>query len=56
MTRKIIFTVPFTVPTEPSCFASSVVTQRGYKAGDRSYATYIFPYDLPLSPHLLPDD
>jgi hypothetical protein len=33
MTRKIFFTSPFIVPTEPSRFASLVVTLRGYKAG-----------------------
>jgi hypothetical protein len=44
----------FTVPTEPNRFTSSVVTPWGYKAGGRSYATYIFPHDLPLSLRLLP--
>jgi hypothetical protein len=37
----------FTVPVELSRFASSVITPRGYKTGDRSCATYILPYDLP---------
>jgi hypothetical protein len=37
------------VPVEPSRFAYSVVTPRGYKAGGRSYLTYIFPHDLPPS-------
>jgi hypothetical protein len=54
MMRKIIFTVPFTAPTEPSRFASSVVAPRGYKGGGSSCATYIFPHDPPLSPRLLP--
>jgi hypothetical protein len=37
------------MPAEPSCFASSVVTPLGYKAGGRSYATYIFVQDFPIS-------
>jgi hypothetical protein len=56
MTCKIIFTTPFYCAYGASRFASSVVTTRGYKADDCSYATYIFPHDLPPSPHLLPDD
>jgi hypothetical protein len=50
MMCKIIFTVPM----EPSRFASSVVTPQGYKACDLSYTIYIFSHVLPLSPHLLP--
>jgi hypothetical protein len=50
MTCKSIFTVP----VDPSRFASSVVTLWGYKVGGHSYTTYIFPDDLPLSPTLLP--
>jgi hypothetical protein len=42
------------MPVEPSHFASLVVIPRGYKVGGSSYATYIFPYYLPLSPRLLP--
>jgi hypothetical protein len=34
----------------PSRFASLVITSWGYKAGGRSYATYIFLQDLPPSP------
>jgi hypothetical protein len=48
--NKIIFTTP----TEPNSFASSVVTPRGYKVGDRSCATYIFPHNIPPLLHLLP--
>jgi hypothetical protein len=44
----------FTTPMEPSHFASSVITPQGYKAGGHSYATYLFPHDLPLSPCFLP--
>jgi hypothetical protein len=55
MTRKIVFTACLiTVPAEPSHFASSVGTPRGYKVGGRSCASYIFPYDLPPSPRQLP--
>jgi hypothetical protein len=54
MTHKIILLRFFTVPVEPSSFASSVVTPWGYKAGGFSYATYNFPHDLPPSLHLLP--
>jgi hypothetical protein len=54
--RQLFLLRLFTVPAEPSCFASSVVTPRGYKAGGSSYATYIFPDDLPPSPRLLPYD
>jgi hypothetical protein len=32
MTRKIIFTAPFTVSVELNRFTSSAVTLRGYKA------------------------
>jgi hypothetical protein len=42
------------MPAEPSSFASSIVTPQGYKAGDHSCTTYIFLYDLPPSPSLLP--
>jgi hypothetical protein len=52
--RKIIFTMPFTMPVEPSSFAYSVVTSRGYKAGGHSSTTYIFSHDLPLPPRLRP--
>jgi hypothetical protein len=48
--RKLIFTMP----TEPSHFASLVVTLWGYKAGGRSCATYILLHDLPPSPRLIP--
>jgi hypothetical protein len=47
MTHKIVFTSPFYRAAEPSRFASSVITPRGYKVGRRSYATYIFPHDIP---------
>jgi hypothetical protein len=52
MTRKIVFTAS----VEPSRFASSVVTPRGYKTSGRSYAIYIFPHDLPPSLRLLSYD
>jgi hypothetical protein len=52
--RKLVFPTPYMVPAEPSRFASSVITPRGYNAGSSSCATYIFPHDLPLSPNLLP--
>jgi hypothetical protein len=52
--RKLIFPAPYMAPAEPSRFASSVIAPRGYNAGSSSYATYIFPHDLPLSHHLLP--
>jgi hypothetical protein len=42
------------MPIEPSRFASLVVTSWDYKAGGRSYTTYIFPHDLPSSLCLLP--
>jgi hypothetical protein len=48
--------IVFTVTTEPSHFASSVVTLRGYKAGSRSCATYIFSHDISSFLHLLPYD
>jgi hypothetical protein len=35
------------------CFASSVATPRGNKAGSHSCATYIFLHDLPSFPRLL---
>jgi hypothetical protein len=52
MTCKIIFTVLFTIPVEPSRFASRCLTSWGHKAGGRSYATYILPHDIP--PFLFP--
>jgi hypothetical protein len=56
MTHKIVFTSPFYRAAEPSRFASSVITPRGYKVGRRSYATYIFPHDIPPFLCLLPYD
>jgi hypothetical protein len=44
----------FIAPVEPSLFASSVATPRGYKAGSRSCATYNLPHYLPSSLCLLP--
>jgi hypothetical protein len=55
MTRKIILLRLFTAPMEPNHFAYLVVTPRGYKAGNHSYASYIFPHYLPPSPRLLPN-
>jgi hypothetical protein len=52
--RNIILLCLFTAPTEPSHFASSVVTLCVYKAGGHSCVTYIFPHDLPPSLCLLP--
>jgi hypothetical protein len=54
MMRKIILLRLFTVLVEPSCFASSVVTPRGYKASGHSCATCIFLHNLPPSLRLLP--
>jgi hypothetical protein len=50
MTHKIIFNVS----TEPSRFASLVVTPLGYKAGGHSGTTYIFPHDIPPFLRLFP--
>jgi hypothetical protein len=46
----------FTVPVEPSRFATMLVTTRGYKVGGRSCTTYILSHDLSSSPRLLPYD
>jgi hypothetical protein len=47
---KLIFTAPFyrACGAQPLCLLS-YYTPQGYKAGDRSHATYIFSHDLPLS-------
>jgi hypothetical protein len=46
----------FIAPIEPSCFASSVATLRGYKDVGCSCTTDILPHDLPSSPCLVPYD
>jgi hypothetical protein len=52
--RKLIFTMPFITPVEPSLFASSVITPQGNKAGGHSCITYIILHDLPSSACFLP--
>jgi hypothetical protein len=52
--HKLMFTADFTAPIVAHRFASSVVTPWGYKAGGRSYATYILLHDLPSSTRFLP--
>jgi hypothetical protein len=47
--HMIVFTAPFCYACGVQPFASSIVTPQGYKAGGHSYATYIFPHDLPWS-------
>jgi hypothetical protein len=54
MTQSLFLLWLFTMPVDPTHFASSIITPQGYKDGGRSYATYVFPHNFPPSHRFLP--